>query len=560
MLYEHAMGEQTPPFKSTMKLAVRRSATTGVGFVKLGFRRVTETRPESADQVADIRAQLARMEGTASDLRDGEITGDDAPADELRAQIAKIESEAEFVVREGLEFHTPQADAIIVDPRCKTLKHFRGASWVAEEYMMSTAEVRRVFGVTLSAGSFSGYSSAGGDDLAALDDRIARLVDGDPLDEDGSAKDVKDACVWEVYDKDTGLVYFICDGYEDFLREPAAPAHPLERFWPWFAIVSNECDDPKSIYPPSDVRLLMDMQMEINRSREALRQHRIAARPRTVTRQGALSAEDKAQINAADDHVILELEGLQPGQKVQDLIQAFNGPSIDPNLYQTNMVFEDMLRAVGTQEANLGTMSGGSATEANIAKASAQTSQGSDADELNELLTEMAREGGHLLMRNMSEEQVKRVVGPGAVWPELTLDDIEGDIWLEVQANSSGRPNQAQEVRNAQAIFPLLMQLPNIDPQKLAAELLKRMDDQLDIKDFYQRDLPSVVALNGMKAAAPGMGTAAAQGAQGAANTPTPPGGSPGAAPPGADQMAADGAPPQTPGGADPAGPRPGLT
>jgi hypothetical protein len=48
----------------------------------------------------------------------------------------------------------------------------------------------------------------------------------------------------------------------------------------------------------------------------------------------------------------------------------------------------------------------------------------------------------------MSEEQVKAIVGPGAVWPHLTLADIADEIFLEVEAGSTGKPNQAVEINN----------------------------------------------------------------------------------------------------------------
>ena len=51
----------------------------------------------------------------------------------------------------------------------------------------------------------------------------------------------KDSCiVWEVFNKKDGLVYVVCDGYPDFLREPAPPDVYTDRFWPWFLTAFNE--------------------------------------------------------------------------------------------------------------------------------------------------------------------------------------------------------------------------------------------------------------------------------------------------------------------------------
>ena len=100
------------------------------------------------------------------------------------------------------------------------------------------------------------------------------------------------ACVWEIYSRKDGLVYVICDGYDDFLREPASPEIYNERFYPWYALVFNEVENEHELFPPSDVRLIRDMQMEYNRCREALKEHRIAARPFIGVVGGSLDEEE----------------------------------------------------------------------------------------------------------------------------------------------------------------------------------------------------------------------------------------------------------------------------
>ena len=44
------------------------------------------------------------------------------------------------------------------------------------------------------------------------------------------------ALVWEIYNRKDGLVYVICDGYREFLKEPAGPEIYNERFYPWYAL------------------------------------------------------------------------------------------------------------------------------------------------------------------------------------------------------------------------------------------------------------------------------------------------------------------------------------
>ena len=350
-----------------------------------------------------------------------------------------------------------------------------------------------------------------------------------------AARALKSAVVWEIYSRKDGLVYTVCDGYREFLREPAAPEIYNERFYPWYALIFNSCEDERELYPPSDVRLMRDMQLEYNRCREGLKEQRIAGRPFIGTVSGALDEEDMDKLANREANAIIEFNALQPNQDIKQVLQPFAGPNVDPNLYEVNPVYEDILRTTGIQEANLGGTSNATATQAQIAEGSRQTSMGSNIDDLNDLLTQLARNGGQILLREMGQDEVKRVVGQGAVWPaDVKTQDIANEILLEIEAGSMGRPNQQQDIANAQRLYPLLIQLPGIDPEFLAKDVLRRLDDRLDLTQAFKSALPSIVAMNGMAtgggAGGPpgptmpgaGAGPGGGQGPQGAANGPSP--------------------------------------
>ena len=115
------------------------------------------------------------------------------------------------------------------------------------------------------------------------------------------------------------------------------------------------------------------------------------------------------------------------------------------------------------------------------------------------------------------------------MWPELTAQEIADEVFLEIEAGSTGKPNQAAELRNLERVLPYVIQIPGIDPKWLAKEVLKRMDDKLDLDAALAEGTQSVVAMNGQRDAnaAMGMGQASA----GAMNAPTP--GAPGVGPTG---------------------------
>jgi hypothetical protein len=511
LLYAYQVAQQLHPFKQLMKMTVRRALTVGVAYVKLGFERVMQKRPDVIAKLSDINERLGTLERLAADIADNESDPDSAEAEQLRLMIQDLQGQQEFIAHEGLTYDYPSSFSIIPDTKCIHLRGFLGSDWVAQEYILSPNEVKEIYSIDVGK-SYVSYSRP--DSGMSASARANYLMSLGPNEkEKGTGDDKQCCCIWEIYNRKDGLVYIVCDGYMDFLREPAGPDTPLERFWPWFALTFNETDHEDDIFPPSDVRLMKDMQTDYNTARQGMREHRRAARPKTVVVAGALDQEDIEKLESHPANAILEINGLQPGQKVQELLQAFTGPEINPALYDVAPYFEDTLRVVGFQEANLGGTAGGTATESQIGEASRTTTNDSNVDDLDDLLTHLAKYGGQLLFSNVAEATVKRIVGPGAVWPDLTRQQIAEEVWLEIEAGSSGNPNQAQEIANAQKIYPLVMQIPGIDPEFLARDLLHRLDDKLDLTQAFKSPLPSIVAMNTM-----------ARGGGGGAGGPAPPG------------------------------------
>jgi hypothetical protein len=557
LLYAYNVDQQVHPFKAMMKMVVRRAVTTGVGYVKLGFERVMDKRPDMERGIAEASEKLATLERLAADMADDITDEDSKEAEQLRLLINDLSQTVEFVTREGLTFDYPLSTNIIPDVKTVELRNFLGAEYVAEQYMLSKNDIEEIYGVDVGSdyNSYTIWDNLRGPDPTQM---AREMLAGYQWSEGGRAADKQYdfGCVWDIYCRKDGLVYTICDGYGDFLREPAAPEIYNERFWPWYPLVFNEADHETEIFPPSDVRLMKDMQREYNRCREGLKEQRIAARPFTAIVAGTMEEEDLEKLSEREANAIVELNALQPNQDIKNLLQAYSGPGIDPNLYEVNPVYEDILRATGIQEANLGGTSEATATQANIAEGSRMTSMGSNIDDLNDMLTQLARNGGQMLLSEVSKEQVQKIVGVGAVWPQFSAQDIANEVLLEIEAGSMGRPNAAQEIANAQRVYPLLIQLPGIDPEFLAKDLLRRLDDRLDLTQAFKSQLPSIVAMNGMirgQAGGTGAPPGALQGPQGANNSARP-GMQPPAGPPDMTGQMTGTPPPGAAGGPPPPG------
>ena len=493
LLYDYNVDEQTHSFKSGMKMTVRRAVITSVGYVKLGFQRAMRMRPEIEHRIADMSERLAHIERLAGDLADGEIQENSADVEGLRIAIENLMAEGQIVVREGLTFDYPDSTSIIPDSKTRSLRGFLGADWVAQEYLLTEDEIEEIYMVDVGK-SFTVYDENGHctDTTAEWNTDHYRAGGGDNGDHHKHDR----ACVWEIYHRKDGTVYVVCDGYPDWLQKPSLPEVELQRFWPWFGFVLNEGYSEKKLYPQSDIDLIRDMQLELNRARQGLREHRRANRPKTAVAAGILEEGDKDKLRTHPANALLELNALAPGQKIDDVLQVVKMPPIDPAIYDTAPVWEDVLRVLGSDQADQGSTSGATATEVSVAEFSQNTDTTSIVDDMNDMLSELARSASEVLVRNVSQQIVQKVVGPGAVWPELDKQTVAENVWLEVDASANGPPNAQQDVQHLVQLVPLLQRVPGISPEWLARQLIRRMGDDIDISEAFAEGAPSIEAMN----------------------------------------------------------------
>lgn len=481
---DYYLDESEPSFKLQMKQMMRRARTTGVGYVKLGFQRAMELSDDQNAKIADHADRLATIGRLTADIRDGEIDPNAAEAEELRLAIAAIQSEPESLIREGLVWSFPHSTRIIPSVSTEKLMGWVGGDFVAEEMMLTPDRIKEVYDVDIG-NSFTAYRTVEGSPAGGETRRIADRAAGL-------------ACVYHIHDKATGMQLVVCEGYPDFLKEPGSPDVFIEQFFPYFPVTFNDMEEEGRLFPKSDVELLTHVQKEFNRSKEALRQHRIANRPLYLSPTGAFEEDEVKSLQGYAAHSVIALNGLEKGRPATDVLSPVQKIGIDPNLYETNSLFEDMQRVTGNAEANLGGTGNGTATESSIAENSRQGSLGLDSDDLDDMLTALFRSAGAVLLTELDEATVMDIAGPGAVWPTLSRAEVAKDLWLEVKAGSSGRPNVARDAANLERLIPLLVQVPGVSPRWLADKAVTLADDNVDLEDAIIDGLPSIMAQNAL--------------------------------------------------------------
>ena len=501
MVFTYQMDQQRPAFKTQMKALVLRAVTTNVGYLKIAYRRDTETIPTSSTTIEGFVERLQRLIATAQELKADNTDTDSPLIEDLRLQAQELAAsaqsgDAQNVLREGLVFDFPPSTSIIVDPACRCLEDFVGADWNCHEFVLSPEQVQAQYGIDVRGSSARQYidgtvkDSSGKSDTGLMTAAL-RAVKKFFGVWDKKAK----ACVWEIYSKTDQRKYVICDGWPDFLEEPAAPEPQIENFWPIYAFVKNRIEVeenlPKeyvTIYGESDVRLMRSQQEEKNRSREALRLHRIHNKDTYVYPAGSMNPTEMENIANGPGGACIPLASLAAGKTVAEVIGVLPRTPIDKAVYDDSFVMQDVMLTVGTQDADMGNApTGQTATGQSIAQASRMTSLGSDIDSLDDFLSKIAKGGGEMILLEMGQPEVNRICGVGAAQFPRDREAIKNELYLDVEAASTGKSNRTVDVQNFTAIAPQLQQLwamLGLDPTPLLKYGIKIADMKIDLDEL----------------------------------------------------------------------------
>lgn len=518
IMFKQQLKQQQPKFKRQMKQLIRRIETTGVGFLRLDYHREMEVKPHVQQNINDLASQLSNLEAMVAEYEEEGYAGDqDARIEEIKIQLQTIEQQKYALVREGLLFSFPRTKALVIDPNCYQMDGFLGARWMAEEFYMPPGEIQRVYKKDIKDGALYVQEKPGNSSIKR--DSFDEMNAWKPADEKAANGHY---CVYQVYDLDTSSTFTIARGYNGYLAEPQAPKLLIERFFPYYSLSFNDTENPDSIYPDSTAWCLRHPQREFNRAKEALRQHRIASKPLYVSGVGALSDEDKMSIDQHEAHANIELQTLQENQDASSKFQMVKKYPIDPNVYSTSETLKDFFMVAGSQPADLSQVSGATATETSLAEDSRVSDLASNADDLDDFLNDVVEDAGRVMLTEFSSETVKRIAGPGAVWPEFSAQDIVDDIYLEIQAGSSGRPNKAAEAAAIRGNMPFIIQMPGANPEFWLKKLTENTFDNINLEDAYTHGLPSMLSMNAMSQVSTGDPATDpnAQGAEGARNSP----------------------------------------
>ena len=93
-----------------LKMTVRRAVTNGVAYIKLGFERVMQQRPDLEKGIADANERLATLERLAADAADDITDEDDKEAEQIRLLVQDLTKHAGRGGPRGPDLRLPAVD------------------------------------------------------------------------------------------------------------------------------------------------------------------------------------------------------------------------------------------------------------------------------------------------------------------------------------------------------------------------------------------------------------------------------------------------------------------
>ena len=525
--------------KKAARKMVRSSLSVGPGWLKVIMTHETKRDPEVEVKLNDLEDNLLRLQFAETELQEDELDADqrEVKIRDMELLQESLRAKLEVAHRFGLAIDFVQADDMQVSMDVSDLSDYLDADWNSNEIYIRTDEIRTKFPrLTLEdaaqAASFhqrktEQLDTSSAEEPHGVDIRHqSHQVHGrfHRAEAGGTGDEVTFARVIELWDNRDNHIKTMIDGIGRWAIEPYPPPYASSRFYPYFLLSLFEVDGER--HPQSLSDRLKKLQDEYSSKRSNSRLATERSIPATLFDAQGISPTDVKKIEAG---VAQELIGLSPtkGDDLRKLFAAKPVAEIDPRVYDTGPVLRDMERVGGVQEALSQSISvEKTATEAKIQDTGFASRTGADRDSLEDVLLDMAEYTTELALQAIPVEEAQRMAGLKAFWPkEMPFEDIVTLVELDIEAGSTGKPNQ-ESLRSAWSVLlPLVTsimtqiqqaQLQGNVPMAEALtnvlrETMRRLDERINIDQFIpQGDLPNLLGapeLPGADGAPNGAGT-----------------------------------------------------
>lgn len=479
--------------KKQAKKLLRSTFATSVGWLKASWQEKSGQDPLIANKLKDTQDNIERLELLLTQSKEpgGE---QETKLAQLKEALAGLQTQQEVAVARGIALDFVMSeDIVIIDPAIRAVDDYTRAAAIAHRVWMTPDQYQQTFGYQPKKGKT--YSEQNG-----------VLSSSDSMDKQATL-----LCVEEIWSQADNRIFYVCDGEEGFCKPPMSPEWTGRRWYPFFLVCFNEIDG--SFYPLSDIELTDKLVKEYNETREDFVRDRRECLPVNVVRKGgSLTPDDVERIKNRKGGDTIMVEGVG-GQPLTNDIWSGTFGQIKGENYDTAGSRYDIERILGGSDATTGSITKAkTATEAEILSQGLRSRSAERQDAMEDMFNELGPYCLEILLRKLSEAEVKAIAGPDAQWPSLSVEEIFNLVTAEVRGGSTGKPDRLQEQDRWTKLLPIIneavakiSELRAAGQNELAQaiieltrETLRRFEERLDIEQFLPKvpqgqDDPSVL-------------------------------------------------------------------
>lgn len=489
---------ETADLKRRGKKCVNSAISIGVGWLKAAWFERKGKDPSTQRQLNDLLEQAAELQANRKQIEEGNLTGEqlDARRAELQQQIAGIQAMDDVVLERGFLIENVPAQDIQVSTEIASLADYKDAQWIchytyptlerskadypdiadkldkANKYYPVKAKPRRSSTNTTFEAQFP-------------EDKEVRAEDAEffrSSDAPGSRETQhSDPCVQvkEIWDRVTGNVITLIDGLNMYVKPPYVPDVKSTRGFPFFQYAIGTVDGER--HPVSYISRSDTLIDEYNDTRTKFRTVRRRSVPKTFYQRSQLPGDEAKKLARGDTGEMVGIDTTNPDQPLNTVMQQVVYAGVDPALYDTSVIVNELERIWGIAEAlQAGSVQPQTATQSELENHGTQTRLGKRTDDLDDMLADLAQYTAEQLLQVIEEEDAIEMAGPWAFWPTgLSIQDMQVMTAVRVSAGSSGRPATAMQQQAWAAIMPQL----NLAIEQIGALRGSSPDEIADCKE-----------------------------------------------------------------------------
>lgn len=466
--------------KKRGKASVRAALTSKIGWLKVTYQRDIKEDPIIVSRINDTQENIRKIEALMCKCQDEDENEEhEVNKAELEILLQALEADVEVTHSEGLVLDRILSEDMLWDPSIPEFDLVTELSgWMAHGLWFNDDSFNETFG-RKPGDKADTYSPK---DLAKKDDQA----------------EGKQYRVWEIWDRVTNTVYTVCEGDLDFCREPYQVTNTGERWYPFFELALIPLDGAK--LPMDGIELLEKLQDEYEETRDKFAKHREANVPHYIC--DADTGEEtikRKTVAGVGEVVIIDAQG----RPLREVFQKAESLSINAADYDTSPIRSDIEWMSGLGDSARGSVAKAKTLgEAQIMENAIAERSDDMTDQIEDWFTDIGKYVLEILLQELTLDQVIRIAGEDAEWPDMPKEMIFDMVNVETRAGSSGKPNKAQEQESWVKFMPQLQKLiegiaslreagkDDIAQSMImiARETIRRFDDRIDIEEFLPQD------------------------------------------------------------------------